>query len=57
MTLIAAPLGVHTIANAFPKVRIVASEVDKELDEFLHIVPGFGNFGGKLMDASKILRR
>ncbi|KAJ3053899.1 Uridine-cytidine kinase-like 1 [Rhizophlyctis rosea] len=47
LTLIAAPLGVHTIANAFPAVRIVASEVDKELDEWLHIVPGFGNFGDR----------
>ncbi|KAJ3038308.1 Uridine-cytidine kinase-like 1 [Rhizophlyctis rosea] len=47
LTLIAAPLGVHTIAKAFPAVHIVASEIDKELDDKLHIVPGFGNFGDR----------
>ncbi|KAJ3281745.1 Uridine-cytidine kinase-like 1 [Borealophlyctis nickersoniae] len=47
LSLIAAPLGIHTIANAFPQVRLVTSEVDPELDDQLHIVPGFGNFGDR----------
>ncbi|KAJ3093153.1 hypothetical protein HK102_006069 [Quaeritorhiza haematococci] len=45
LSLIAAPQGLRTIANAFPKVKIVTSEVDPGLNERFHIVPGIGNFG------------
>ncbi|KND02157.1 uridine kinase [Spizellomyces punctatus DAOM BR117] len=47
LSLIAAPLGLHTIANAFPSVRVVTAEVDQELDDQGHVVPGFGNFGDR----------
>ena len=46
LCLIAAPPGLHTIARAFPKVRIVTSYVDPKLNESFHIIPGIGNFGG-----------
>ncbi|RKO93142.1 uracil phosphoribosyltransferase-domain-containing protein, partial [Blyttiomyces helicus] len=52
LSLIASPLGVSTIAKAFPSVKIVTSEVDAELDDKLYIVPGFGNFGGMCFEAA-----
>ena len=47
LSLIASPLGIHTIANAFPQVKVVTAEVDIEVDELGHVVPGFGNFGDR----------
>lgn len=47
LCLIAAPPGIHTISNAFPKVRIVTSAVDAKLNELFHILPGIGNFGDR----------
>ncbi|KAJ3329062.1 Uridine-cytidine kinase-like 1 [Blyttiomyces sp. JEL0837] len=47
LSLIAAPQGLHAVANAFPNVRIITSEIDPELSEDFHIVPGFGNFGDR----------
>ncbi|KAJ3022062.1 hypothetical protein HKX48_007102 [Thoreauomyces humboldtii] len=47
LSIIASPGGLHTIARAFPKVRVVVAEVDKEIDGSAHIVPGFGNFGDR----------
>ena len=34
--------GVHTIAYAFPKVKIVTTAVDKEVNDNFHIIPGIG---------------
>jgi len=46
-SLIMAKSGVHTIAHAFPRVKIVTTAVDAELNEQYHIVPGIGNFGNR----------
>ncbi len=46
-TLLGAPTGLHAVAYAFPRVRIVTSAVDRGLDDLHHIVPGFGNFGDR----------
>ena len=46
-SLIMAKSGVHTIAHAFPKVKIVTTAVDAETNEHYHIVPGIGNFGNR----------
>jgi uridine kinase len=35
-------VGVHSIAYAFPKVKLVTTAVDKEVNEKFHIVPGIG---------------
>ena len=43
--------GVHTIAYAFPNVKIVTSAIDPEINERFHVLPGIGNFG----DRSEIL--
>ena len=34
--------GVHTVAYAFPKVKIVTTAVDKVVNEKFHIEPGLG---------------
>ena len=47
LSLIATSLGVNTIATAFPKVIVVTSEIDAELNDRFHIIPGFGNFGDR----------
>ena len=44
--LIATPQGVRTLGRAFPKIKVIASEIDPEMNDKFHILPGFGNFGG-----------
>ncbi|KAI9598087.1 uridine kinase [Syncephalis fuscata] len=48
LSLLSAPQGLHSIAKAFPKVRIVTSMVDPGLSlDNLYIEPGMGNFGDR----------
>ncbi|XP_022089488.1 uridine-cytidine kinase-like 1 isoform X2 [Acanthaster planci] len=47
LSLLMAESGVHTVAYAFPKVKIVTTAVDKEVNENFHIIPGIGNFGDR----------
>jgi len=47
VSLIMARQGVHSVAYAFPKVKICTTAVDKILDENFHIIPGIGNFGDR----------
>lgn len=42
VSLLMAELGVHSVAYAFPKVKIITTAVDKSLDDLLHVVPGIG---------------
>lgn len=42
VSLLMAELGVHSVAYAFPQVKIITTAVDKSLDDFLHVVPGIG---------------
>ncbi|XP_046367409.1 uridine-cytidine kinase-like 1 [Haliotis rufescens] len=46
-SLLMAQSGVHSVAYAFPKVKIVTTAVDKEVNEKFHILPGIGNFGDR----------
>ena len=39
--------GVHTIAYAFPEVKIITSAIDPEINERFHVLPGIGNFGDR----------
>lgn len=39
--------GVHTIAYAFPQVRIITTAVDPEINEKFYVIPGIGNFGDR----------
>ena len=34
--------GVHSVAYAFPKVKIVTTAVDKAVNDKFHILPGIG---------------
>lgn len=47
LSLIMAVSGVHAVAYAFPKVRLVTTEVDPEINGHFHIIPGIGNFGDR----------
>ncbi|KAI6214188.1 Uridine kinase [Aphelenchoides besseyi] len=47
LSLLMAETGVHSIAYAFPKVRLVTTAVDKDINQFGYIVPGMGNFGDR----------
>jgi uridine kinase len=47
VSLLMAEQGVHNVAYAFPKVRIVTTAVDPELNEQCYILPGIGNFGDR----------
>ncbi|KAF9091430.1 hypothetical protein BGX29_003281 [Mortierella sp. GBA35] len=48
LSFLAAPQGLHTIARAFPKVKIVTSYVDPVLNpDTLYLEPGLGNFGDR----------
>ncbi|CAD5110994.1 DgyrCDS345 [Dimorphilus gyrociliatus] len=47
LSLIMAEVGVHSIAYAFPKVKLVTTAVDKEINDRFHIIPGIGNFGDR----------
>ncbi|XP_068199063.1 uridine-cytidine kinase-like 1 isoform X2 [Antennarius striatus] len=42
LSLLMAEMGVHSVAYAFPKVRIITTAVDKEVNDQFHIIPGIG---------------
>ncbi|XP_060692033.1 uridine-cytidine kinase-like 1 isoform X2 [Hemiscyllium ocellatum] len=45
--LLMAEMGVHSVAYAFPQVKIITTAVDKDVDNLFHIIPGIGNFGDR----------
>ncbi|KAF4092269.1 hypothetical protein AMELA_G00018910 [Ameiurus melas] len=47
LSLLMAEMGVHSVAYAFPKVRIITTAVDKNVSDEFHIIPGIGNFGDR----------
>ncbi|XP_043466446.1 uridine-cytidine kinase-like 1 [Leptopilina heterotoma] len=47
VSLLMAESGVHSIAYAFPGVKIVTSAVDPEINEKFYVLPGIGNFGDR----------
>lgn len=47
VSLLMAESGVHSIAYAFPKVKIVTSALDPEINENFYVLPGIGNFGDR----------
>ncbi|KYN31485.1 Uridine-cytidine kinase-like 1 [Trachymyrmex septentrionalis] len=46
-SLLMAESGVHSIAYAFPRVKIVTSALDPEINEKFYVLPGIGNFGDR----------
>ncbi|XP_043925287.1 uridine-cytidine kinase-like 1 [Protopterus annectens] len=47
ISLLMAETGVHSIAYAFPRVRIITTAVDEKVNGEFHIIPGIGNFGDR----------
>jgi len=47
LSLLMAEAGVHNIAYAFPKVSLVTTAVDLQVNDQFHILPGLGNFGDR----------
>lgn len=47
VSLLMAALGAHSVAYAFPQVRIITTAVDQNLDDLLHVIPGIGDFGDR----------
>lgn len=45
LSLLMAEMGVHSVAYAFPRVRIITTAVDKRINEEFHIIPGIGEGG------------
>ena len=48
MSIIAAPIGVETLAKAHPDVQIYVATVDRQLNEHGYILPGLGDAGDRL---------
>lgn len=48
MSIIAAPVGVQTVAEAHPDVHIYVSTLDRQLNEVGYILPGLGDAGDRL---------
>ncbi|OAD61380.1 Uridine-cytidine kinase-like 1 [Eufriesea mexicana] len=47
VSLLMAESGVHSIAYAFPRVKIVTSALDPVINEKFYVLPGMGNFGDR----------
>lgn len=47
LSLLMAETGVHSVAYAFPKVRLLTTAVDHQLNASYHVIPGVGNFGDR----------
>ena len=47
VSILASRLGVHSVAYAFPRVNIVTSAIDEQVNENFYILPGVGNYGDR----------
>lgn len=57
VSLLMAELGVHSVAYAFPRVKIITTAVDQSLDDLLHVLPGIGECWRELAKAGWRRRR
>ena len=48
MSIIAAPEGVKTVAEAYPEIPVYISTIDRGLNEHCYILPGLGDAGDRL---------
>lgn len=53
VSLLMAEMGVHSVAYAFPQVKIITTAVDKKVNDVFHIIPGIGE--GYIWDAVSCL--
>ncbi len=47
VSILASRLGAHSVAYAFPRVNIVTSAIDEQVNENFYILPGVGNYGDR----------
>jgi len=44
LSLLMAEMGVHSVAYAFPRVKIITTAVDKKVNDLFRIIPGIGEY-------------
>jgi uridine kinase len=47
VSILTAQLGVHSVAYAYPEVKIITSAMDELVNDNYHIIPGVGNYGDR----------
>ncbi|XGW30406.1 hypothetical protein V3C99_009409 [Haemonchus contortus] len=47
LSLLMSEPGVHALAYAFPKVRLITTAVDAQISDNFYVLPGMGNFGDR----------
>jgi uridine kinase len=47
LSVLAAVPGIHSVAYAYPRVRIITTAVDETVNKEYHIIPGIGNYGDR----------
>ncbi|GFS31721.1 uridine kinase-like 4 [Actinidia rufa] len=47
LNLISAPQGVHMVCKHFPRIKIVTSEIEIDLNKDFRVIPGMGEFGDR----------
>ncbi|KJH48475.1 uridine kinase [Dictyocaulus viviparus] len=47
LSLLMSEPGVHALAYAFPKVRLITTAVDSHVSDNFYVLPGMGNFGDR----------
>ena len=47
VSVIAAQLGLHSVAYVFPDVKMVTTAIDPRVNDRFHILPGVGNYGDR----------
>ncbi|WKY03978.1 hypothetical protein Q1695_005174 [Nippostrongylus brasiliensis] len=47
LSLLMSEPGVHALAYAFPKVRLITTAVDSQISDNFYVLPGMGNFGDR----------
>jgi uracil phosphoribosyltransferase len=45
INLIAAPEGLESVLEAYPRIKLITGQIDEGLDAKKYIVPGLGDFG------------
>ena len=46
LTLIAAPEGIHKVCKAYPRCKVITSEIDEKMEGW-SVIPGVGEFGDR----------
>ncbi|XP_075866907.1 uridine-cytidine kinase-like 1 isoform X2 [Microcebus murinus] len=54
LSLLMAEMGVHSVAYAFPRVKIITTAVDKRVNDLFRIIPGIGNFGDRYFGTDSV---